>query len=169
MKPEATTKQAPWTPPFCTILSADTDNLAYRACSLCERSLPDHGGPCSVCSRRTPSPPTKFLYRLLLSIATSDQVLVVVAFDRAARVLLGCPASDLLQFCSAHDGAAHTAGQLLEGEMCRFTLKASMRGNAENLRVVSVEPLRTGFRPVIHSLREIYGEGESSVNFDQAF
>ncbi|KAJ4749956.1 replication factor-A carboxy-terminal domain protein [Rhynchospora pubera] len=161
---------SPWTPPFCTILSADTDNLAYRACSLCERALPDLGGPCSLCSRRNPSlPPTKLLYRLLLSIATSDQVLVVVAFDRAARALLGCPASDFLQFCSARDGAARTAGQLLEGEMCRLTLKASKKGNAEHLRVVSVEPLRTGFRPVIHSLREIYGDGESCVNFDQAF
>ncbi|KAF3324637.1 Replication factor-A C terminal domain-containing protein [Carex littledalei] len=162
MKPEAKTEQAPWTPPFCTIVGADTENLAYRACSLCERALPDLGGPCSLCSLRTPSPPVKLLYRLLLSIATFDRVLVVVSFDRAARTLLGCPAHEFLQFCSAHPGAARKAGQLLEGEMCRMTLKASKKGNAEHLRVVSVEPLRTGFRPIIHSLREIYSNGGNS-------
>lgn len=159
MKREAARGEAPWTPPFCTILGADTENLAYRACSLCERALPESGGPCAVCSFRVSSPPTKLLYRLLLSIATSDKALVVVSFDRAARALLGCPAGDFLHFCSAHPGAARVAGRLLEGEMCRATLKASRKGNAEHLRVVSVEPLRTGFRPVIHSLREIYGGG----------
>lgn len=169
MKPEATTAQAPWTPPFCTIVGADTENLAYRACSLCERALPDLGGPCSLCSLRTPSPSVKLLYRLLLSIATSDRVVVVVSFDRAARTLLGCPAHEFLQFCSAHPGAACKAGQLLEGEMCRMTLKASKKGNAEHLRVVSVEPLQTGFRPVIHSLREIYANGGNSEDFDHAF
>ncbi|XP_078168957.1 replication factor-A carboxy-terminal domain protein [Carex rostrata] len=162
MKPEAKTAQAPWTAPFYTIVGANTEDLAYRACSLCERVLPNLGGPCPLCSRRTPSPPVKLLYRLLLSIATFDRVLVVISFDRAARILLGCPAHEFFQFCSAHPGAARKAGQLLEGEMCRMMLKASKKGNAEHLRVVSVEPLRTGFQPIIHSLREIYSNGGNS-------
>jgi hypothetical protein len=168
MKPEATTSQEQWTPSFCTIVGVATENLAYRACALCERALPDLGGPCSLCSLRTPSPPTKHLYRLLLSIATFDQVLVVVSFDRAARVLLGCPAHEFLQFCSIHPGAASKAGQLLEGEMCRMTLKTPKKSNAEHLRVVSVDPLRSEFRPVIHSLMEIFGSVGNSVVSDHA-
>lgn len=162
MKPVAKTAQAPWTHPFCTIVGVDTENLAYRACSLCERALPDLDGSCPLCSLRTPSPPVKLLYRLLLSIATFDRVSVVISFDRAARTLLGCPAHEFIQFCSAHTGAARKAGQLLEGEMCRMMLKASPKGNAEHERVVSVEPLRTGFQPIIHSLREIYSNGGNS-------
>ena len=52
---------------------------------------------------------------------------------------------------------AATAGKILEGEMFRMTLSKPKNGNAQHLRVVSVVPLRSGFRPAIETLRELYG------------
>ncbi|XP_072962902.1 uncharacterized protein [Typha angustifolia] len=156
------TPNNPWSPPFCTIISADTFNFSYRACSLCERTLPEGDVPCPVCIHKTSSPPSKRLYRLLLSIATADKVIVVACFDRMARVLMGCSADELLGFFGAHRFAAEKAAEVLEGEMCKMTLKASAKGNAEHLRVVAVQPLRTGFRPVMETLRGIYGASASN-------
>lgn len=96
-----------------------------------------------------------------MSIATVDKVMVVVCFDRAARVLIGCSADEFVDFCRVHPLAAEKAAELLEGEMCRMTLAPSKKGNAEHLRVAAVEPLRTGFRPVIETLRKMYGVGTS--------
>lgn len=52
---------------------------------------------------------------------------------------------------------AVTAGKVLEGEMLRVTLSKPKNGNAQHQRVVSVVPLRSGFRPAIETLRELYG------------
>ncbi|XP_010918616.1 uncharacterized protein [Elaeis guineensis] len=159
-----------WTPPYCTVVGVDTSGgFWYRACSNCERTLPDdHRNPnsnptCRLCSQRTFAPPSKRLYRLLVSIATVDKVMVVVCFDRAARVLMGCSADEFVDFCRAHPLAAEKAAEVLEGEMCRMTLSPSKKGNAEHLRVAAVEPLRTGFRPVIETLRKMYGVGTSKT------
>lgn len=52
---------------------------------------------------------------------------------------------------------AETAAKALEGEMLRVTLSKPKNGNAQHQRVVSVVPLRSGFRPAIENLRELYG------------
>ncbi|KVI09308.1 hypothetical protein Ccrd_012310 [Cynara cardunculus var. scolymus] len=50
-----------------------------------------------------------------------------------------------------------TASKILEGEMLRVTLSKAKNGNAQHQRVVSVFPLKSGFRPVMDTLRELYG------------
>lgn len=52
---------------------------------------------------------------------------------------------------------ALTAGKILEGEMLRVTLSKPRNANAQHERVVSVVPLRSGFRPAIETLRQLYG------------
>lgn len=91
-----------------------------------------------------------------MSIATEKKVVVVVMFDRAARVLFGCSADEFFDFAKTHPFAAAAAGKALEGEMLKVTLSQPKNGNARHLRVVSVFPLRTGFQPVIETLRELY-------------
>ncbi|KAK4358672.1 hypothetical protein RND71_020901 [Anisodus tanguticus] len=73
-------------------------------------------------------------------------------FDRAARVLFGCSADDFFDFAKTHP----FAGKALEGEMLKVTLSQPKNGNARHLRVMSVLPLRTGFQPVIETLRALY-------------
>ena len=69
-------------------------------------------------------------------------------------------ASYLILFISLEKcfNVAVNAGKFLEGEMLRITLSKPKNGNAQHLRVVSVVPLRSGFRPAIESLKEFYGE-----------
>lgn len=130
---------------------------------------------------------------LQMSIATDTKVLVVIMFDRAARVLFGCSADDFFHFAKTHpyacmfisislhfcvcvhvnpklhsfametniedfgvDFAGTTASKVLEGEMLTVTLSKPKNGNAQHLRVVSVVPMRTGFQPAIHTLRDLY-------------
>ncbi|CAL9113796.1 uncharacterized protein LOC135619138 isoform X1 [Musa acuminata AAA Group] len=148
----------PWTPPYCSVVAVDTSAFCYRVCSICERTLSDTASNCPVCSRRIPNAGSKHVYRLLVvSVGTVDRVMVVVCFDRAARVLMGCSADDWTDFLGAHPSARETVGELLQGEMLRMTLSRSRKGNAEHLRVASVVPLRAGFRPVIDRLRRLYG------------
>lgn len=52
--------------------------------------------------------------------------------------------------------AAGCVGKALEGEMLRVTLSQPKNGNARHLRVVSVVPLRSGFQPIITTLKELY-------------
>ncbi|PKU78911.1 uncharacterized protein LOC110111277 [Dendrobium catenatum] len=156
----------PWTPTFCTIIDAETTSFSYLACSNCERVLPNDSLPnpptCAVCSNKYTFPTaSKRLYRLLLSIAISDKVIPVMCFDRAARVLVGCSADELFNFCKSHPFAEEKMGEILEGEMCQMTLCEPKNGNAQHLRVVSVVPLRAGFRPAIHTLRLLYGVDNS--------
>ncbi|OAY51526.1 uncharacterized protein LOC110614087 isoform X2 [Manihot esculenta] len=153
---------------MCTVLAIDHSNLSYRACSLCERTLPDT--PNSICrfcnsfnpSSSSSSSSSKRLFRLLVSIATDTKVLNVICFDRAARILFGCSADEFFDFAKIHPFAAANAGLILEGEMFKMTLSKPKNGNAQHLRAVSVLPLRTGFQPAIVSLRELYGVRASS-------
>ncbi|KAI0498244.1 hypothetical protein KFK09_021485 [Dendrobium nobile] len=156
----------PWTPPFCTIIDVETTSFSYLACSNCERVLPNDSLPnpptCAVCSNKYTFPTaSKRLYRLLLSVAISHKVIPVMCFDRAARVLVGCSADELFNFCKSHPFAEEKIGEILEGEMCQMTLCEPKNGNAQHLRVVSVVPLRAGFRPAIHTLRLLYGVDDS--------
>ena len=50
-----------------------------------------------------------------------------------------------------------TAGKILEGEILRVALSKPKNVNAQHERVVSVVPLRSGFLPVIETLRQLYG------------
>ncbi|CAN1252943.1 hypothetical protein LINPERPRIM_LOCUS8194 [Linum perenne] len=146
---------------MCTVIAIDHTNLSYRACSVCERTLPETpaNSTCNFCSTfnagRPPPPPTRF-FRLLVSIATDAKVMNVMCFDRAARVLMGCSAAEFFHFAKLHPFAAANCGKILEGEMVRMTLSKPKNGNAQHLRAVSIVPLRTGFQPAIKSLRELY-------------
>ncbi|KAJ3670159.1 hypothetical protein LUZ60_010483 [Juncus effusus] len=141
------------TPPFCAIVDLDTTSLTYLSCPFCSKPLSTSLPHCPPCSRNNRVPPTPTrLFRLLLSVATSDEVTTVVCFDRAARVLMGCSADEFVGFPLGGEKAR----ELLRGEMCVMGFKSARSGNAEHLRVVSVQPLRTGFRPVVDSLRGMH-------------
>ncbi|KAF8728015.1 hypothetical protein HU200_018588 [Digitaria exilis] len=156
------------TPPFCTIVAADTSDFSYLSCPRCELALPNGAASCFACAGSggvQPAPAR--VYRLLLSLATHDRVFPVVLFDRAARTLMGCPADELARLFAAHpDSARAAAAEALCGEMCRVVLRAPTRNNKrsagaadERQRVVSVVPLRDGFRPVVDALRMLYPRG----------
>lgn len=152
---------------ICTVVAIDHTNYYYRVCSTCEKTLPDNtvssssSSICKYCSFRNAFNPassgSKRVFRVLMSIASDTKVFVVVMFDRAARVLFGCSADDFFDFAKLHPFSAVTAGKVLEGEMLRVTLSKPKNGNAQHQRVVSVVPLRSGFRPAIETLRELYG------------
>ncbi|KAJ6708365.1 hypothetical protein OIU85_028611 [Salix viminalis] len=151
---------------MCTVIGMDyANNLSYRACSLCERTLPDtlNDTLCKFCHNNAAaaaaasSSSSKRLFRILVSIATDTKVLNVMCFDRAARVLFGCSADDFFHFSKLHPFAASNAAKILEGEMFRMTLSRPKNGNAQHLRAVSIVPLRSGFKPAIESLKEFYG------------
>ncbi|KAH7561109.1 hypothetical protein JRO89_XS10G0175000 [Xanthoceras sorbifolium] len=92
-----------------------------------------------------------------ISIATDTKVKVVICFDRAARVFFGCSADEFFHFAKLHPFAAMTASKVLQGQMFRLTLSKPKNGNAQHLRVSSVVPLSSGYRPTIEALREMYG------------
>lgn len=149
---------------ICTLVAIDNTSFCYRVCSICERILPDDStsGDTSFCgycnfNALNPNSGSKRLFRILMSIASDRKVFVVICFDRAARVLFGCSADEFFDFAKLHPFAGVTAGKLLEGEMFRMTLSKPKNGNAQHLRVASVVPLRSGFQPVIETLRERYG------------
>ncbi|XP_071705935.1 uncharacterized protein [Rutidosis leptorrhynchoides] len=148
---------------ICTVVTIDHTNLYYTVCSICERTLPEPTAaapsltPCNHCTfTRNITTNSKRLFRVLMSIATETNVFVVVLFDRAARVLFGCSAQDFFDFAKIHPFSCETASRILEGEMLKVTLSKPKNGNAQHQRVVSVVPLKLGFRPVIDSLRELY-------------
>jgi hypothetical protein len=146
---------ATWTPPFCTIVAADTADFSYLSCPLCHLALPSLSASCFACGQSAPAPAR--VYRLLLSVATRDRVLPVVLFDRAALDLMGCPADELARLFAAHPGASRAAAEALSGEMFRMVLRSPRKGvAAEHTRAVSVVPLRDGFRPVVDTLRTLY-------------
>ena len=150
-----------WTPPFCTIVAADTSDFSYLSCPRCDLALPNGAASCFACGGGQPAPAR--VYRLLLSLATHDRVVPVVLFNRAARTLMGCPADELARFFAAHPGSARAAAEALRGEMCRVVLRAPAARNKrsagaadERFRAVSVVPLRDGFRPVVDAIRTLY-------------
>ncbi|KAF3642038.1 putative serine carboxypeptidase-like 48-like [Capsicum annuum] len=146
------------------LVAIDHNSLFYTVCSTCEANLPDplpnsssSSIPlCKNCNFNPASSGSKRLFRVLVSIATEKRVVVVIMFDRVARVLFGCSADEFFDFAKTHPCAAAAAGKALEGEMLKVTVSQPKNGNARHLRVVSVLPLRTGFRPVIETLRELY-------------
>lgn len=154
---------------MCTVVAVDHTQLCYRVCSRCEKTLPQthenntssSSSVCKYCNFNNAFNPlssnSKRLFRILMSIASDTKVFVVVMFDRAARVLFGCSADEFFDFVKIHPFAGENAGKALEGEMLRVTLSKPKNGNAQHQRVVSVVPLRSGFRPVIEILRELYG------------
>ncbi|KAL5231139.1 hypothetical protein ABZP36_029915 [Zizania latifolia] len=157
-----TSSEAPaatWTPPYCTIVAADMSDFCYLSCPRCDRALPDHARACAACSLRGAASAPARVYRLLVSVATHDRVVPVVLFDRAARILVGCPADELAGLFAAHPGASRTAEEALQGEMCRVAMRTFTKGAVERFRAVSVVPLRDGFRPLIGTLRTLYGTG----------
>ncbi|XP_074285038.1 uncharacterized protein LOC141610717 [Silene latifolia] len=146
----------------CTIIAIDTtnNNLTYLVCSVCEKPLQNPLSLCTSCRRNALGPnsfASKRLFRFLMSIASDTRVFTVISFDRAAKILFGCSADDFFNFAKIHPFAAANAGKILEGEMCRMTLSKPKNGNAQHLRVASVVPLSSGFRPVIQSLNQLYG------------
>ncbi|PKA45933.1 hypothetical protein AXF42_Ash016960 [Apostasia shenzhenica] len=194
--------EKPWTPPFCTVVQAETSSFSYLVCSICERPLPDDPNlnpppPCAVCAKRNPfsSAPSKRLYRLIVipdllpSLSLPDPL---IASDRILSADLCCcrgygDAGDMLRPGGADsnrllrrrplqllqgsslrrsEDSAEKMGEMLEGEMCQMTICEPKSGNAQHLRAVSIVPLRTGFRPVIHALRRFYdvaGPNQSSA------
>ncbi|XP_017983172.1 PREDICTED: uncharacterized protein LOC108663466 [Theobroma cacao] len=141
---------------ICTVLAMDQSSFCYKACSNCETPMPDSPSHtfCNTCEGRRC--PFKRLFRLLFSIATDTKVLNVVCFDRAAKVIFGCSAQQFFDFATLHPYAAKNASNALVGEMFRITLSKPKRGNAEHLRMTSVVPLRSGFQPVIETLKDLY-------------
>ncbi|XP_020249420.1 uncharacterized protein LOC109826811 [Asparagus officinalis] len=149
-KSGSTNKEDKWSLPFCTIVAVDTsESISYRACSICERTLPeDPSSFCSFCSNNSSANPgCKRVYRILVN----------PIHDRVTRVLFGCSADEFFHFCRLHPFAAEKAAEVLEGEMCRLTLSKPKSTNAQHLRAASVVPLHTGFRPVIATLKQMYG------------
>ncbi|KAJ8423315.1 hypothetical protein Cgig2_026131 [Carnegiea gigantea] len=165
---------------MCTIVAVDaTSDFSYIVCSVCEKPLPSTNALCKFCRRNAVRPGSfgsKRLFRLLMSIASDSKVSRVICFDRAAKVLFGCSAEEFVDFAKLHPFSrlnpfllpyffgygfglsrlAANAGRILEGEMFQMTLSKPKNGNAEHLRVVSIVPLRSGYRPVIESLKELY-------------
>ncbi|KAL5709892.1 hypothetical protein ACHQM5_020522 [Ranunculus cassubicifolius] len=147
----------------CAIVAMDSSSFCYRVCAMCEKTLSEDN-TCKFCNFKGLMPAgssggSKCLYRILLSIAVETKVFVVVCFDRAAKTLFGCSADELFDFAKINPFAVATAGKILEGELFRLTLSAPKNGNAEHLRVVSIVPLSSDFRPIIESLKKVYSVG----------
>ncbi|KAJ7519811.1 hypothetical protein O6H91_20G056700 [Diphasiastrum complanatum] len=165
--------------PFCTIVSLHRSSLWYHVCKSCERVLPElrnsggkhftsmeNGEECHHCLgnllKNGIGSSRKRVYRLLLSVATEDKVMVVVAFDRAARVLMGCSADDFYKFVS-HDPSVELAGKLLEGHMVDIVLKHPKSGHAQHMRATSILPLSCNFQPVFQTIEKAYAKISNNI------
>ncbi|XP_020094252.1 uncharacterized protein LOC109714184 isoform X2 [Ananas comosus] len=84
MESSAGGRRRPWEAAVCTIVAADTVDFCYRACSVCDRSLPADSR-CPLCAPRStpnPPPPSTLLYRLLFEFFSYERrYLVVVDCD----------------------------------------------------------------------------------------
>ncbi|KAE9461231.1 hypothetical protein C3L33_06822, partial [Rhododendron williamsianum] len=77
-----------------------------------------------------------------------------LTFSSLTPDLLSCVISFLgmqIQLRVVVRSFAETAAKALEGEMLRVTLSKPKNGNAQHQRVVSVVPLRSGFRPAMRT------------------
>src|SRR4051812_22280311 len=81
-------------PPSCPTVAAHTPAFSSPSGPAGGRRAPPGRGEGAPCGGGGGPAPAR-AYRLLLSVATHDRVFPVVLFDRAARVLLGCPADEL--------------------------------------------------------------------------
>ncbi|XP_068646511.1 uncharacterized protein [Aristolochia californica] len=152
-------------PLLCTVVAVDSTCFYYRVCAVCEKALPDNS-TCKFCDYKAFNPGSsgsKRVYRILLSIASESKVMVVICFDRAARVLFGCSADDFFNFAKFNPFSAEKAGRILVGEMLKVTLSTPKSGHAQHLRVTSVVPLRSDFCPVIETLRKLYKSDPSEI------
>ncbi|CAA7387715.1 unnamed protein product [Spirodela intermedia] len=143
----------PWTG-LCTVVAVDSSSTSYRACGVCERTLSD--GACHYCSRNGFNPGScadRRFFRLLISVATPDRVVAVMCFDRVAQGLFGCPADEFFDFCRVNPDAAETACRMLEGEPFKMALTRPRSGSAQHLRVSSMVPLSSEFRPLMELLK----------------
>ncbi|KAJ1425904.1 hypothetical protein SESBI_10624 [Sesbania bispinosa] len=136
----------------CTVLAIDHTNMYYRACAVCEKTIPTDTFLCKFCHNA----PSKRLFRILMSVATDTKVATVICFDRVAKLLFGCSADDFFDFSKLHPFSGITVNEILEGEMFTMTFSKPVNGNAQNIRVASVVPLSSVFRPLIEVLRERY-------------
>ncbi|KAL3324742.1 hypothetical protein AABB24_038712 [Solanum stoloniferum] len=104
------------------VVAIDHNNLFYTVCSICEKTLPDPSPNthipnsssssssipfCKNCNFNSASSGSKRLFRVLISIATEKRVVVVIMFDRAARVLFGCSADEFFDFAKTHPFAGN--------------------------------------------------------------
>ncbi|KAK9663982.1 hypothetical protein RND81_14G011200 [Saponaria officinalis] len=148
------------------IIAIDSNKeMTYIVCSVCEKPLHNPLSLCPSCRRNAVSATSfasKRLFRFLISVASDTRVFTVICFDRAAKLLFGCSADEFFNFSQIHPFAAENAGKMLEGEMCRMTLSKPKNGNAQHLRVASVVPFSSGFRPVIQSLKQLYRVSDTS-------
>ncbi|ERM98473.1 hypothetical protein AMTR_s00072p00163070 [Amborella trichopoda] len=144
----------------CCVVGLDsTTNISYIACSSCEKPLHTQHNPSStpaLCCSFCKSSSFKRFYRVVMSVASGNKVMVVICFDKAARVMFGCSADEFFDFAKVNPFAVVTAGQILEGEMFGMKLSMPRSGNAEHLRATSVVPLHSGFQPVIQTLKKMY-------------
>ncbi|TKY48571.1 Alpha-L-fucosidase 1 [Spatholobus suberectus] len=136
----------------CTILAIDHRDMFYSVCAVCERTI---SNPSFVC--HSSNPPSKRLFRILMSVATDTQVLTVICFDRVARLLFGCSADEFFHFAKLHPFSGVTVNEILEGEMFTMTLSKPMNPDAQHMRVASADPFSSSFRPAIHLLKQCYG------------
>ncbi|KAK9078520.1 hypothetical protein SSX86_002577 [Deinandra increscens subsp. villosa] len=149
--------EKPTTTTICTVVAIDHTDLYYTVCSFCERTLPPPQTHCNHCTLTTNNNNCKLLFRVLMSVATDKEVFVVVLFDRSARLLFGSSAQVFFDFTNIHPFSGENASKILEGEMLRLTLSKPKNGNAQHPRVVSVVPLKSGFRPLMDTLAQLYG------------
>ncbi|GLJ06572.1 hypothetical protein SUGI_0042270 [Cryptomeria japonica] len=148
--------------PFCSIVAMDSSNFCYRVCSNCEGILPDKSNGfsefqhCSRCSFNQRTPASKRVYKLLLSVATDKRVMIVICFDKPAKVLMGCSADELFDFSCANPFALEASARFLEGQMFQMVLRKPQSGNAQHMRIDSIVPLASNFHPVIEYLKKLY-------------
>lgn len=145
MGEEGTTKRV-----MCSIIAIDHTDMFYRVCSICEKSI-SISNPSFVC--HSSNPPSKRLFRIMMSVATDTEVLTVVCFDRVARLLFGCSADEFFDFAKLHPFSGVTVNEILEGEMFTMTLSKSQNANAQHMRVASAVPISSAFQPAIHILK----------------
>ncbi|XP_047165972.1 uncharacterized protein LOC124835131 [Vigna umbellata] len=136
---------------MCTILSVDHTDMFYRVCTVCERTLPN---PSSTC--HSSNPPSKRLFRILMSVATDTEVFTAVCFDRVARLLFGCSADEFFNFAKLHPFSGITLKEIMEGEMFTMSLSKSKNANAQHVRIASAVPLSSSFEPAINVLKQCY-------------
>ncbi|XP_078435982.1 replication factor-A carboxy-terminal domain protein [Wolffia australiana] len=140
-------RATPWMG-ICTILAVDSSSISYQACAVCERPVADGGAAACRCSR-----PFRRFYRLLISVATADEVLAVVCFDRVARGLVGGPADEFVDLCSVNEESVQGVLSGLEGEPFWMTLTRPRSGAAQHLRVTAMVPLSSAFCPLMELLQ----------------
>ncbi|KAI3973936.1 hypothetical protein MKX01_030512 [Papaver californicum] len=154
---------------LCTVMAMNTTDFCYLVCSRCEKTvkitLHSVYISCKYCDPKSLNPGSsnsKRLYRILVSIASSEEVFVAVVFDRVERILIGCSADEFFNFSIVNPSAAVIASKLLEGKMFQMKLsKPKMNGNTQHLRAISVTPLYSDFSPAIKTLMELYKDGVS--------